>query len=220
MCPLLVPKATSLWQRSQRCWSRDRGPARGGCRECRCPRRVGARGPRGPREAPGGGAGVFRERAVEELGARRARDGAPEAPGQSVPGDLESWSRGGGIPERGGQWGDPSRGLGAGRGTLRARPDGSEVWSCRAWTLRGSPGCGRTDRRPSSLRGGALPTPRVGGSLASPASPDVSSSRRSRRQRFNWQDLGLRTDVIWRLGARGRGRGRCWSERGGERAKP
>lgn len=44
----------------------------------------------------------------------------------------------------------------------------------------------------------AFPHPTyVGGGLASAGSPDVSSSSSSRswRQRFNWQDFGLRTDV-------------------------
>ena len=58
--------------------------------------------------------------------------------------------------------------------------------------------CSDLDACVDLRRGGDIaylrPT-RVGSRLASPGSPDVSSSRRSRRERFNWQDFGLRTDV-------------------------
>lgn len=93
-----------------------------------------------------------------------------------------------------------------------------------AWTWRGSPGCGRTDRRWLGASGAGIASPhptRVGVRLASPGSPDVSSSRRSRRERFNWQDFGLRTDVAslgleaGRVGA-GAGAGRSGE---GERTK-
>ena len=54
----------------------NRGPAREGCRECACPRGVGARG-RG--KCAGEAQRVLRERAVGELGTRRAREGDPGA---------------------------------------------------------------------------------------------------------------------------------------------
>ena len=108
-------------------------------------------------------------------------------------------------------------------GTPSTRLDGTKVRTGCAWTLEAHLAVGGlTD---GGGRGGDIaylrPT-RVGSRLASPGSPDVSSSRRSRRERFNWQDFGLRTDVAslgleaGRAGA-GAGPGRSGE---GERAEP
>lgn len=81
---------------------------------------------------------------------------------------------------------------------LSARPSGSEVPSRCAWASRGSPGCGRTERQPPAPGGcGRLPPPHPRRRRPrSPASPHVSSSRGSQREQFNWQNFGLRTDVV------------------------
>lgn len=145
------------------------------------------------------------------------RVGDPERKGRC----REDWGgcllAGEGPRERGAVQGDSGGGLGTDRGSQ----DGGAVQGTQVGGLgagggpraRGLAGVsfgrttlgpraarpavgGQTDDRGAPGGGRRLPPPhRVGGGFASPGSPDVSSSRRSRRERFNWQDFGLRTDV-------------------------
>lgn len=83
-------------------------------------------------------------------------------------------------------------------GTLSTRLDGTKVRTGCAWTLEVHLAVGGLTDRGGRGGGHRLSAPhprRRPPRLASPGSPNVSSSRRSRRERFNWQDFGLRTDV-------------------------
>lgn len=131
-----------------------------------------------------------------------------------------------GYPSARNSVGGPRWGSWSGRGTQSARPSGSEAPTGRARASRDARGRRRTDGQTDDLPGPG------GGRRLSPPHPrrrrprslaalDVSSSRRSRREQFNWQDFGLRTDVVspgLKAGRAG-GRGGCWAEWDREREK-
>lgn len=135
----------------------------------------------------GGGSPSASGGAGKPCGGLRAGWGGPRA--QSVILERDVGTRARGTVQGEPRW-----------GTQSARPSGNEVPPGRAQASRDPHGRRRTDGQTDDL-----PGPGGGRRLSPPhprrrrprslASLDVSSSRRSRREQFNWQDLGLRTDV-------------------------